>query len=474
MKADCTRCASRKSARRRGRRVGRAGLSTTPRSRRHRHGRAYARVGAAVGEPRRGRAWHAPDAKLDVHLPSNLATCWPGRTWSGRRHHRHLASWPVGLDHGRREPPSGSMQRSSPCRGSRAPAVALVCATSSSTPHRGSGHAHAARLRRIWHAICHHRGQHHQCPLARVVADEEHSSLERARCAMRTRPGRGVLVAGRADCGDRHLATPVLTQRRARPSRRRPWRWPVRCAPGHPCQIRRQPTANPKHDAGVSGAVVHQTQTRRRQTADQQSGTWPPILELLPKPRADGVAGALHLDWTLLRVVRRQGHASTSTRRRLPAPRRRCALEGLRRHRDRGYEPHQRPASCWRPPPSLLHLQPETRRTSPTWPRNVPHRANCSHRPGQKARSLTGCHTATRSHRTAVWTIQEASFANPSRATFVIWRGRSTRLTPSTCIDRRDAIDTDSNTDTGSRLAWSLARASLMRGLTHQTGQGAR
>lgn len=182
-----------------------------------------------------------------------------------------------------------------------------------------------------------------------------------ARCAMRTRPGRGVLVAGRADCGDRQLATHVLTQHRTRPSRRRPWRWRVRCAPTHPYQIRRQPTANPKHDAGVSGAVVHQThtQTRRRQTADLQSGTWPPILELLPKPRADGVVGALHLDWTLLRVVRRQGH-STSTRRRLPAPRRRrrrkaCVVTAT------VASPHQRPASCWRPPPSHTPEAPHER-----------------------------------------------------------------------------------------------------------------
>jgi hypothetical protein len=66
-----------------------------------------------------------------------------------------------------------------------------------------------------------------------------HSSLERA---MRhaTRPGRGVLVADRADCGDCQLATHVLTQHRARPSRRRPWRWRVRCAPGHPASTDRQ------------------------------------------------------------------------------------------------------------------------------------------------------------------------------------------------------------------------------------------
>jgi hypothetical protein len=220
-----------------------------------------------------------------------------------------------------------------------APAVALVCATTSSTPHRGSGHAHVARLRRTWHAICHRRGQHQRSARLRASSPTtSHSSLERAM---------------------RHAHAPWSWS--SCRSSGRPWRPSTRDARPHPapsttespstmalaCAVCAGPSLSDPTSAdrrsvtrccGVPASPeLWSTRLRlgavRRPTAirDMAANSRPPS-----EPRADGVAGAARLDWTLLRVVRRQGHPDLDqappTCTASPMP-----LEGLRRHSDRGF-----------------------------------------------------------------------------------------------------------------------------------------
>lgn len=181
---------------------------------------------------------------------------------------------------------------------------------------------------------------------------------------MRTRPGRGVLVAGRADCGDRQLATHVLTQHRTRPSRRRPWRWRVRCAPTHPLRLGavRRPTCNPGHGRQFSSSFrsLELMESSVRCTLIGRCSESFAVKVTRPRP------GAAYLH----HVADVVGRPASSQRPWLHRINDRRAAGGRRRPtRPRRHMSEADAPRCRGPsPPSARapYLQPETRRTSPT------------------------------------------------------------------------------------------------------------